>query len=108
MRIRLLESALRDLAEGSDFYEQRSPGLGQYFLDSLAADLRSLQIYAGIHEVVRGFHRALSERFPYAIYYSVQNDQVSVYAILDCRRDPRTIERRLADEQAGRDDSSAP
>lgn len=42
-----------------------------------------------------GFHRLLSRRFPYAVYYLVEPETIDVYAILDCRRDPLWIQERL-------------
>ena len=30
----------------------------------------------------------LAKRFPFAIYYLIQDEFIDVYAILDCRRDP--------------------
>lgn len=36
-----------------------------------------------------------AKRFPFAIYYAVSNDTVYVVAILDERRDPEWIRRRL-------------
>ena len=35
-----------------------------------------------------GFHRMLSKRFPFGIYYELEGDVVYVYAILDLRRIP--------------------
>lgn len=67
MQIRLLESAKEDLREGWRFYEQNHIGLGDYFLDCIQADVRSLTICAGVHETADGFHRMLSKRFPFAI-----------------------------------------
>jgi len=47
---------------------------------------------------VFGFHRLLSKRFPWAIYYDVLDDRVRVYAVLDCRQSPgRSIERLFRD-----------
>jgi len=37
----------------------------------------------------------LSKRFPFGIYYEVEADVVYVYAILDLRRDPLWIRKRL-------------
>jgi hypothetical protein len=68
MEIRLLESAKEDLREGWNFYEYNSPNLGDYFLDCVQADVSSLNLYAGIHEIDDGFHRMLMKRFPFAIY----------------------------------------
>jgi plasmid stabilization system protein ParE len=55
-----------------------------------------LALYAGIHRKVHGYHRLLSKRFPYAIYYRVESDEtVLVYRVLDCRRDPQRIRKDL-------------
>jgi plasmid stabilization system protein ParE len=95
VEIRLLESAKQDLREGWRFYEQQAPGVGDYFLDCLQADVQSLRLYAGIHEKAEGFHRMLAKRFPFAVYYLFESDCVDIYAILDCRRDPNWIAKRL-------------
>ncbi len=95
MAIRLLESAKEDLREGWSFYEKNSRGLGDYFLDCIQADVRSLTYFAGIHEMSEGFHRMLVKRFPFAVYYEVQSDSIDIYAILDCRREPQWISTRL-------------
>ena len=96
MKIVIQSSALADLAEGFDFYEEKEPGLGSYFLDSLCSDIDSLQLYAGIHIIHFGkYHRLLSKRFPYGIYYLVQENTVLVRAVLDLRRAPQWIKQRL-------------
>ena len=93
--IELLDEAKDDLVVGHHFYEDQSPGLGSYFLDSLFADVDSLLLYAGIHRIVYGSHRALGGRFPYAIYYRVEAGVIRVRAVIDCRRSPAWSRRRL-------------
>ncbi len=95
MKIRISRSADRDLLAGFRFYEQQAPGVGHYFLDSLFADIDSLVLHAGIHRQIAGFHRRLSDRFPFAIYYKVEDDIVRIRRVLDCRRDPSWISRQL-------------
>ncbi len=96
MRIKILSSALDDLHEGRWFYEKQGEGLGEYFLDSLFSDIDSLVLYGGIHSMVFGYHRALSERFPYGIYYRMEDDTVVVvWRVLDLRRDPLKIRQVL-------------
>ena len=95
MKIRILESASQDLIDGFHFYDKQSAGLGNYFIDSLFSDIDSLQIYAGIHSIYFGYHRMLSKRFPFAIYYKLSDTEVLVYAILDCRRNPAWIKKQL-------------
>jgi hypothetical protein len=96
MRVQILDEAQRDLVEGYRFYEGQGEGLGDYFLDSLFSDIDSLQFYAGIHPVYFGYNRLLSKRFPFAVYYRVENEMVRVYAVLDCRREPSWTRTRLS------------
>jgi hypothetical protein len=95
MKIRILESASQELIDGFNFYEKQSIGLGNYFIDSLFSDIGSLQIYAGIHPIYFGYHRMLSKRFPFAIYYKISDNEALVYAVLDCRRSPALIRKQL-------------
>lgn len=95
MNVLLHEDVKQDLSLGFDFYEGQEKGLGNYFLDSLWADLESLRIYAGIHVEQFGFQRMLARTFPFAIYYRVEENAVRVYAVLDCRRNPDDLRRRL-------------
>lgn len=96
MRISIQASALSDLRAGFRFYEAKEQGLGAYFLDSLSSDIDSLLLYAGIHSIHFGrFHRLLSKRFPYAVFYQVKGDDILVRAVLDLRRDPARIGRKL-------------
>ena len=95
MRVRVLDSAKEHLVEGFRFYEDQEDGLGTYFLDSLFSDIDSLVFYGGSHPVRFGFHRSLSKRFPFAVYYLMSDKEVNVHAVLDCRRRPSWIRRIL-------------
>ena len=50
MKIRILRSGRQTVADGITFYERQGAGLGAYFLNSIMSDLRSLKIYAGVHQ----------------------------------------------------------
>lgn len=96
MKIRILRSAEQDLLSGYSFYEERGQGLGAYFLDSLFADIDSLHLYAGIHPIYfSGYCRLLAKRFPFAIYYTTDDDVAVIHAVLDCRQNPERISERL-------------
>jgi hypothetical protein len=98
VKIRLLSLAVDDLKVGSRFYDGQQAGLGDYFLDSLFSDIDSLILYAGIHPKVFGYHRTLSKRFPFAIYYRVVAQEVQVWRVLDCRQNPASVEQRLLND----------
>lgn len=95
MRVQVLDEATRDLADGYRFYEHQAEGLGDYFLDSIWSDINALRLYAGVHAVYHGCHRLLSKRFPFAVYYRIEDRIARVRAVLDCRRDPEWISERL-------------
>lgn len=94
--LRIGASAERDLLVGFEFYESQAVGLGQYFLDSLIADIDALALYAGLHpKPLAGLHRSLSKRLPFAIYYDFDGSTAIILAVLDCRRNPRSIRSAL-------------
>ncbi len=95
MIIRILDEAEKDIVEGFRFYELQADGLGVYFLDSIFSDIDSLRLFSGIHMKTKGFHRLLSKRFPFAIYYTCSDKRVDVWVVLDCCRDPGVMRERL-------------
>ncbi len=96
MKIKILISAVKDLDKGRLFYEEQGEGLGDYFFDTLFSDIDSLALFGGVHRKVHGYHRMLSCRFPYAIYYKIEDKKfVTVWRVLDCRKDPQKIEKAL-------------
>ena len=98
MKILITESAYNDIASAKAFYGAQERGLGEYFQDSIFSDIDSLLVNAGIHTIHYGKHRLLSKKFPYAIYYQKENDTIVVYAVLDCRRNPKGIKDKLRRE----------
>jgi len=95
MTIKILDEAEKDIAIGISFYESQKDGLGKYFLDSILSDIESLHIYASIHIVISDYYRLLSKRFPFSIYYKIRENIIYIYAVLDCRRNPNSIAKRL-------------
>jgi plasmid stabilization system protein ParE len=96
LRVRLLDSALEDLDRGRRFYDNQGEGLGAYFLDSLFCEIDALVLFSGIHRKVFGYHRMIARRFPYAIYYKVEADEVAVvWRVMDLRQSPAIIRQSL-------------
>ena len=95
MKIRILDLAERDLQAGFSFYETQHVGIGDFFLDSIYSEIDSLLLYAGIHRKIFGYHRQLCRRFPFAIYYKLEGEQVFVWRVLDLRSDPIWIQKQI-------------
>ena len=96
MKIKILPRALDDLQNGYQFYDMQASGLGSYFLDTLFSDIDSLVLHAGIHLKVFGYFRLLSKRFPYAVYYKLEDKSlVVVWRVLDLRQQPFKLRHAL-------------
>lgn len=99
-KIRISSDALAELNDGFLFYEQQAQGLGDYFTSCLRADIEELRVSGGVHRIVhRQFYRSLSRVFPYGIFYTLEEDTVTIYAVIDLRRDPEFIRRHLKDSK---------
>ncbi len=96
MKLRIGVAARNDLIEGYYFYEDSDERVGDYFLATLYSDIESLRIFGGIHrKAYKSLYRALSRKFPFAVYYTIENKEVVVRAVLDCRREPSWIRNRI-------------
>lgn len=95
MKVRIVRSALDDIAAGREFYEGQEEGVGAYFFHSIFAEIDSLVLFGGTHRIVFGFHRMLARRFPYAVYYRIIQCEIVVFRVLDCRRSPARIRKEL-------------
>jgi plasmid stabilization system protein ParE len=84
-----------DLANARDWYERQRAGLGAEFLLCVEEVLerigRTPEMYMVVYHDVR---RALTRRFPYAVYYRIAGNDVVVLGILHTRRDPREWQSR--------------
>ena len=89
------EPAEKDLSAGMDFYERQEEGAGIYFANHVKEAIRSLAIYHGIHMKRYEVFCLLIPKFPHAVFYREHQDLTEVIAIVDLRRDPKSIARQL-------------
>ena len=97
-RYRLLSDVASDadIEAAFEWYESEQPGLGLEFLDEVrAAYARILDGPFKYQELRSGIRRAITRRFPYAIYFSVEDDRIVVIAVLDTARDPAEWQLRV-------------
>ena len=79
-----------DLVDARNWYEEQRQGLGAEFLLCVEEVLERISRMPEMHAVVyEGVRRALTRRFPYAIYYRIEANEIVVLGILHIRRDPR-------------------
>ena len=89
-----------DIVEAAAWYEAQSYGLGAEFFQAvdvcIANAVRAPQRYARVQGIGEGdLRRALVSRFPYAVYFYFDDEDVMVIACLHLRRDPGELAKRL-------------
>ena len=89
MKIRFFSIAQSELDDAFDWYEEQAIGLGYDFLKALNVTLRLIASYPELQPVVsRNIRRCLLNRFPYALYYGIANNEIFVVAVAHLRRKP--------------------
>jgi toxin ParE1/3/4 len=85
-----------DVEAAYDWYESEKAGLGLEFLEELrAAYHRILDHPFGYHDLRAGIRRALTRRFPYAVYFSIEDETIVIVAVLSTARDPAEWQHRI-------------
>lgn len=88
-------AAQQDIADAYQWYEARQPNLGAAFMDEIGKVEQLLGTDPELFNLMRGeVRRAILHRFPYAVFYVVRPDFISVVAVLHHARHPQTWQRR--------------
>jgi plasmid stabilization system protein ParE len=90
------EEAEHDIAEAKAWYDKRGRGLGDQFVLCVEEALERIRrIPGGASEVYPGVRRVMVRRFPFGVFYCIEDDQIGVIAVYDSRRDPRGWQQRI-------------
>lgn len=89
MKLFYTDRAVSDIELAMIWYEKQREKLGDEFLDSLEDGIRAIlqnpRTYAICH---KSFRRYLIKRFPFSIYYSIEEEGMVVHSVFDNRMDP--------------------
>jgi toxin ParE1/3/4 len=92
LKLRFLPGVEGDVLNAYAWYEAKSIGLGEDFLKTFYGASEGLtdnpELYPIVHVKIR---RRLLPRFPYATYFRINIDEIVVFGVFHCARDPGTI-----------------
>lgn len=90
LEVRLRPEAEQDLVDAAVWYEERRQGLGREFLDEVLTMLSSIAkiplMYPNVH---RNTRRAVIHRFPFSVYFRMEDTAIVIVAVLHGSRNPR-------------------
>jgi plasmid stabilization system protein ParE len=97
-RVIIRPPALADIADAATWYEAQQPGLGEELVDEIIRAIRRAEANPALFRVIRSrgkIRRVLTERFPYRIFFSVNDSTLYVHAVLHGARHDRHWKGRL-------------
>jgi plasmid stabilization system protein ParE len=87
--IRFLRSAELEMLDAARYYELQAPGLGDKFLDKVDSAVRDISEHPERWPVIRNnIRRRLIHRFPYALLYRIDPEEVIIQATMHLHRHP--------------------
>ena len=87
MRVRFRTEAASDVMTAREWYDAQRPGLGDDFVAALEHVIGLVsELPEAFPEIASGHRRALLGRFPYALYYRAEGQELEVVACLHTRR----------------------
>ena len=98
MTLRVRPEARDDMLDAARWYAERSKELGQDFIAQAEATFRRIEQGPARYRLAYGrIRKALTLRFPYAVYYAQEDDDIVVFAVLHQRRSDDFLKDRLID-----------
>lgn len=91
------KKAQADLDDAYQWYEEQEQGLGKEFIRCIDAKIAEINRYPLNHQVIQSeqVRRALTNRFPFSIYYVNEEEFITIFAILHQRRSPEFWKLRI-------------
>ena len=88
--------AKTDLLDAFHWYQEQRPGLGFDFKLCVDEVISKIQRNPLIHKVIGdGIRRSVTRRFPFGVFYLVENERIIILAVLHARRDPVKWKKRI-------------
>lgn len=96
MKVRLFAEAKAEISEAADFYEQQRNGLGRAFIEATHVATTQIQTMPKIGACIyKDARRVLLKRFPYAVIYTIQDNEVIILSVMHHHRHPDYWKSRL-------------
>lgn len=92
MRVRYTERASNEVELAFVWYEKQRRGLGFEFLDCIETAIKSIFTFPEMHPLCySNFRRCVVRRFPFSVFYTIEDREIVVHSVFDNRQDPEKL-----------------
>lgn len=89
MTIKFHSEARKEFFKAADYYEEQVVGLGDAFINEVEKVFNVIEHYPSSGTTITPTERRfLVSRFPYGIIYSVEDDLIKIFAVMNLRQKP--------------------
>ncbi len=90
MRLRYTRRAKHDVEFAFEWYEKQRRGLGFEFLDCIEIAIKGILTFPEMHQLCHSnFRRCVIRRFPFSIFYTIEDKEIVIHSVFDNRQDPK-------------------
>ncbi|WP_089728335.1 type II toxin-antitoxin system RelE/ParE family toxin [Candidatus Thiosymbion oneisti] len=90
MKLRYTDRAKDDIELAFVWYERQRRGLGYEFLGCVEVGVKSILDNPELYRVYYShFRGCVIRRFPFSIFYTIEDREIVVHSIFDNRQDPK-------------------
>ena len=90
MRLRYTQRARSDIEFAFAWYEKQRRGLGFDFLDCIEMAIKGIFTFPEMYELCySNFRRCVIRRFPFSIFYTIEDKEIVIHSVFDNRQDPK-------------------
>jgi ParE toxin of type II toxin-antitoxin system, parDE len=89
------EEAKQDIAAAMSYYGYKSKGLDlKFFVEFPKSVIRILEHSFSFRQIFKQFRQTSVRKFPYIIFYEIENDKVIIYAVFNTWQNPKKLTQR--------------
>lgn len=90
MRLRYTQRAKNDVEFAFEWYEKQRRGLGFEFLDCIEIAIKGILTFPQMYQLCySNFRRCVIRRFPFSIFYTIEDKEIVIHSVFDNRQDPK-------------------
>ncbi|MFP3592449.1 type II toxin-antitoxin system RelE/ParE family toxin [Chryseobacterium sp. SIMBA_038] len=87
--------AENDLDEAIEWYKEQNENLPEQLLNEVETGLNKIQKYPEHYQKrYKEIRITFTKKFPYGIYYTLENEIIFVHAILHNKQNPKSVSKR--------------
>jgi plasmid stabilization system protein ParE len=96
LSLRFLPDAVQELEKAIGWYREKSPNLGEQFVDAFESTIDRIGQFPESFPIYRKSARqALVPRFPYGVFYIREASNIQILAVFHLKQDPKKLRKRV-------------